>query len=355
MPDNLYKRGGTWYLRIQSGRREHRRSLQTGSRVEAKARRDKIVADLRHEKFHGEARHTWQAAALKWAEEYLPGIAPGTAKRYRVSARKFYEVFANLHVDEIDRKQVLKVATRAGVSNATRRRDLTALSSILHCCMQWQWVETNAARALDRSIIPERRDPVRIPDDKEVATLTAACPPGLARMVQFLALTGCREEEAAGLERTQVDARRGEVTFLRTKTNRPRTIALASPVRPGWTGTGVVTALHMTEPFVFWHGRGDRYRNVASRLAEIIGELAENKKLAHFRVHDLRHRFAVRWLQAGGDIYALSRHLGHSSVKTTEGYLRYLSQAPAQNTAHPATVRHRGKSAIAARKVRAVK
>lgn len=38
------------------------------------------------------------------------------------------------------------------------------------------------------------------------------------------------------------------------------------------------------------------------------------------------HAFAVRWLKADGNIYRLSRHLGHSSVKVTEqNYLGYLT------------------------------
>jgi integrase/recombinase XerD len=40
--------------------------------------------------------------------------------------------------------------------------------------------------------------------------------------------------------------------------------------------------------------------------------------------HTLRHTFAVNFLQSGGDIYMLSRILGHSSVKTTEVYLKSL-------------------------------
>ena len=46
-----------------------------------------------------------------------------------------------------------------------------------------------------------------------------------------------------------------------------------------------------------------------------------------FRFHDLRHRYAVDYLKAGGSIYDLQQHLGHSSVKTTEIYLDYLSPA----------------------------
>lgn len=37
-----------------------------------------------------------------------------------------------------------------------------------------------------------------------------------------------------------------------------------------------------------------------------------------FRFHDLRHLFAVRYLQNGGSIYALQGVMGHTSVKTTE-------------------------------------
>ena len=37
--------------------------------------------------------------------------------------------------------------------------------------------------------------------------------------------------------------------------------------------------------------------------------------------HTLRHTFATEYLKAGGNIYKLSRMLGHSTIKTTERYL----------------------------------
>lgn len=40
--------------------------------------------------------------------------------------------------------------------------------------------------------------------------------------------------------------------------------------------------------------------------------------------HTLRHTFAVGYLRNGGNLYYLSRILGHSSVKTTERYLQSL-------------------------------
>jgi site-specific recombinase XerD len=40
--------------------------------------------------------------------------------------------------------------------------------------------------------------------------------------------------------------------------------------------------------------------------------------------HTLRHSFAVDYLRAGGNLYYLQRILGHSSITTTERYLRSL-------------------------------
>jgi integrase/recombinase XerD len=54
-------------------------------------------------------------------------------------------------------------------------------------------------------------------------------------------------------------------------------------------------------------------------------EKKAQRPFRRFRVHDLRHGFAIRALRSGMDIYSLSRHLGHTSVKTTEVYLGYLT------------------------------
>jgi integrase/recombinase XerD len=45
----------------------------------------------------------------------------------------------------------------------------------------------------------------------------------------------------------------------------------------------------------------------------------------HMRFHDMRHRHAVDWLKKGKSIYDLQQRLGHTSVKTTEIYLAYLT------------------------------
>jgi integrase/recombinase XerD len=50
-----------------------------------------------------------------------------------------------------------------------------------------------------------------------------------------------------------------------------------------------------------------------------------NADFRRFTFHDLRHYHAVQWLKSGRSIYVLKDRLGHTSVKTTEMYLAYLT------------------------------
>ncbi|HYT34088.1 MAG TPA: site-specific integrase, partial [Ktedonobacteraceae bacterium] len=60
-----------------------------------------------------------------------------------------------------------------------------------------------------------------------------------------------------------------------------------------------------------------------SGLEQIITQLGERAHITGVRCspHTLRHTWAVRYLLNGGDLYKLSRLMGHTSVKITERYV----------------------------------
>lgn len=72
-----------------------------------------------------------------------------------------------------------------------------------------------------------------------------------------------------------------------------------------------------------------------------LRKYAKNVGLKNVHPHMFRNNFAKRFLLNGGDIYALSRILGHSSVEVTEkAYLdldvkdfkkMYISHSPLAN------------------------
>jgi integrase/recombinase XerD len=285
------------------------------------------LKEAEHIRFHGEARHTWKEAVVAWADS-KPEIGPATMRRYLVSLGRLRGILDDLFVDEISSRTVAQIARRAGASNATRRRDITAVSVVLRWCAGQGWREDNPARTWDRSVIKERREPIVLPEPYDIDCVVAEAPGNFAKLIRFAQYTGMRQDECASLERLQVDLRRQAVMLTRTKTNRPRAV----PLDERAVGTIAGTLPKLNSSFIFWHGRGgDRYLNVASRFAELTQRAQASAKAARhpiprrFRFHDLRHWFAVDYLRRGGNVYDLQKILGHSSIKTTELYLAYLT------------------------------
>lgn len=203
-----------------------------------------------------------------------------------------------------------------GKKNATIRRDLTAMSRVLAACVVWRWRNDNPAKEFDRSMIKERRKPIRMPTDDEVTRGISVVPPAMGRIMLCALQTGMREDEIVTLKHPQVDLSRPSLTLYETKTNRPRAIDLSV----GAAGTISGTPRHLHSPFVFWHGNGEPYLNFASNYSQ-----QRTKHGIPFRFHDLRHKYAVDYLKNGGNIYTLQQILGHASIKTTEIYLAYLT------------------------------
>ena len=56
------------------------------------------------------------------------------------------------------------------------------------------------------------------------------------------------------------------------------------------------------------------------RADKSFHELLERAKIRDFRFHDLRHTFASWYMMSGGDLYELSKLLGHSNIQMTERY-----------------------------------
>jgi len=72
-------------------------------------------------------------------------------------------------------------------------------------------------------------------------------------------------------------------------------------------------------------------------LAQLIEQLGEHAHIKGVRCspHTFRHTYAVQYLLSGqGDIYKLSRLLGHTSVKMTERYLQAVSAKQARSSNH---------------------
>lgn len=326
-PKGCYWRGQTLWARIMVDGQEYRRSLSTSDeRVALRWREDwrtKLIGEVRF----GEKRTSYEAAFIAWSRHLVDQVSPKTAARYAMSLKQMEHKLRSLYVDEINREVIGAIVAErraAGTTTATIRRDLTALSSLLGYAEDEEWREGNPA--LDRlRRLREKRDPIILPEMANVMEVVGRAPGHLGKMIHAALLTGCRQDELVTALRTRIDHDRKQLTVV-GKGNKLRVIDLSE------SAYSVLASIpaSMRSKWLFWHGDGLPYRNVASRFARIVEsahDLAQREKrpFRPFRFHDLRHLYAVLYLKEGGNIYDLQHRLGHTSVKTTEGYLAYLT------------------------------
>jgi Phage integrase family len=158
--------------------------------------------------------------------------------------------------------------------------------------------------------VKERQGRVRWLTPDEEARLIQACRDKrtvfpLADIVVVALETGMRKGELLGLTWDRVDLSRGVIQLEITKTDRRREIPMRAAVY------GIFAA--MPEP---------RRGRVWPRkyLDRVFQEAVAAAGITTFRFHDCRHHFASWFMMRGGDLFALSKILGHSRVSMTERY-----------------------------------
>jgi integrase/recombinase XerD len=334
-PPGCFWRSATLWGRIQAGGRDVRWSLQTDDPEIARARRrqerDRQIAIAKF----GDDRKTFAVVMEAWSEHIARNVAPKTAARYAVSLAQLEADLDGLYLDEIDGALIGEIVDRrlaAKVTNATIRRDLVALSSVLKFAQIRKWRPDNPARD-HMALLSERRDPITLPDPSDIRRVIGKAPGMMASLIEAAWMTGCRIDELVTAKRSQLDHTRRQLTVI-GKRNKLRVIDL-----DGWGYDEVFRRLpaKLGKPSLFWHHDGAPYKTASGqfkRLVKSVDRQAQKQareipEQAHsfrpFRFHDLRHRHAVDWLKSGRSIYDLQLRLGHTSVKTTEIYLAYLT------------------------------
>jgi integrase/recombinase XerD len=268
-----------------------------------------------------------------WGKVIVRQVAPRTAARYAVSLGQLRPFLDGLYLDQVDGArvaQIIRLRQAHKVTNATIKRDLVALSSVLNFAIGQGWTEVNPVLPRMR-LLRERRDPIMLPEHSYIRMVIDRASGMFANLIEMACKTGARQEELVNARREQLDHVRRTLSLI-GKGNKRRTIDLEP-----FCGYDALRSLPaaLGGAFLFWHHQGQRYRNVASRFRALVADVAkrakeQGKEFRPFRFHDLRHRHAVDWLQSGRSIYDLQQRLGQVSIKTTEIYLQFLTAEQAR-------------------------
>lgn len=155
-------------------------------------------------------------------------------------------------------------------------------------------------------------------------------------LTMFLAITGCRFDEAASLQIKRLDIENGKAYLVQTKNGDNRNVyfegdKLKNSLR------GLIQGRDSDE-IVFTGSTGNKILpgtfNENLRLRARLAGISKHERL---HAHILRHTFATQILQSGEDITVVSRLLGHKDIRVTYETYIHLADATLQKAVrkHP--------------------
>jgi integrase/recombinase XerD len=229
--------------------------------------------------------------------------------------------------------------------------------SVVRCFARWWSSRDPQTEMPPQALMPTRkawRRPHTYHEDDVPRLLAAAARmrsrlglrgPTYMTIFGLIAATGLRVSEALALDRGDVDLDEALLTIRRTKFGKDRLVPIHSTTADALKEyaarrDSIFRSVSTKAFFVAESGR--RVTDCAARysfakLSQRTGlrQPVPRNKLGHGpRIHDLRHRFAVRtlvdWYRAGKDvdreIPKLAAYLGHSSVAGTYWYVEAVPE-----------------------------
>ncbi len=237
------------------------------------------------------------------------------------------EAFGEVPIVAITKVMVIRWRDRASstTSAATLNGLLATLSSAFTFFVEQRWIEHNPCHRVKNLEVVTKVFPW-LQSTETVTRLLASCLTNIRTLVAVLVGTGMRLGEALHLHWDDIDIEHRIITVRRgsqgtTKSGKIRRVPIIDSTlsvlkqmklergtnKLLWPGQKKGKPLHQSSITKAFH--------LATARAELPKEL---------RVHDLRHTFASLFLIDGGDIWKLSKILGHSSVMITERTYAHL-------------------------------
>ena len=208
------------------------------------------------------------------------------------------------------------IARKGKLSDSTLGGYVASIKAFFQWCTMEELIGSNPAARLRKPTMVQRVKPGLT--SEEIETLLGCCDQntraGYRNYVMLLVMldTGIRVSELCGLRLVDVHQRYIKV---HGKGHKEREIGIHSDVSKAlWKYVQKHRGTFLVESdFVFI---GERGALTLNGVEAIFGNL-EKASGIHVTPHVLRHTHSKEYLKQGGDLFKLSRELGHSSVQIT--------------------------------------
>lgn len=278
-----------------------------------------------------------------------------TVTQYEKLTTEFLAVVKKKFADELEEVDLLRFCDalrKRGCEERTVKNYYSAIGTFLASC----GIDHKTLVAKENR--PKKEDPLPVEyDPEDVKRFIAACNSVQHALVfESFLKTGCREQELAYLEWTDLDWRTSTIIIqgekrltlvvdgkpkvfrFRTKTRKPREIPIEPALLPklkAWEGE------HPQTRFVFGTSSDlpnghflDAVKRTAHRAGLNCGKCPtciQKNECEHWNIKTFRSTFATWALRGGLDIRTVQHILGHTKLEMTAKYLTPLKGKKAQD------------------------
>jgi integrase len=216
------------------------------------------------------------------------------------------------------------------IGNATINTLFASLSGAFSYFIEQGWCSDNPLKFIKTLEVAERPF-VWLQSAGDVQKLLSVCNDNIRTLVAVLVGTGMRLDEALHLMWVDVDLQHRVIHVHRGRRGAPKSGRLRHvPIFDSVLTILREMKLAKGKNTLLWPGaKLDKFdeqlpRNKTSVFRPFKAAVLRAGVAKRLRLHDLRHTFAGLFLASGGDIFKLSKILGHSSVAITQQVYAHL-------------------------------
>jgi len=270
---------------------------------------------------------TLRSVCAGFLAEKAKEVSPGTLETYQYLLERsiIRRLDPSLHVDQLTTEKIQRDCDDRAkvVGPVTIRSELDRLRALLDYAKSKGLISANATAQVKLPKVEYATKGWLL--SNEVGPFLDSCHLGFHAIAKFAIFTGLRRREVVFLQRSDVDLKNKVISVrskpqygFRTKSRKDRSVPIDPIILP-MLEKHLAHLAQRLDTWVFAQQNGDRRSPTSTWFARSTQDAAERVGISRsITFHDLRRTYGAMLIEAGVDVYKVSKLLGHADVRITE-------------------------------------